>query len=428
MLENIFTYMSSLITAFNAYAKEYPFIAGAISLWGLGILSYFTRDIPRRIWAFIAKQTTTKLTLISTHLAYHDFLEWLLTNGYLKRIRSFKITGGKWGDDNKTLKSIGYGQHYFMYKWRPFKMDMGQLDSSASNMEKDQIVITIFGRSYKFFNKIFDEIKKSESKDRLKVNKWRTDYFTTIKSQRKRKMDTIFLNDGIKEEITNFTKGFLKQEDWYLKNGINYQTGMLFYGPHGTGKTSFIKALASDFNMELYILGAGKLHSIENAMMDLPEKSILLIEDIDTDSVTNRRVVCPPGPEKQLKQPRPVDSKAPKEDDGDNPMISFSFANLSEILNTIDGIASNHGRILIATTNHFEKLSRALIREGRFDLKVKFDYASNYVVKQFFDNYYPNFKFPSYFNVKDQISSSKIQNLILNNLDKPERVLSELQR
>jgi chaperone BCS1 len=46
---------------------------------------------------------------------------------------------------------------------------------------------------------------------------------------------------------------------------------------------------------------------------------------------------------------------------------------LSALLNVIDGVASQEGRVLIMTTNHIDKLDPALIRPGRVDLKIKFE-------------------------------------------------------
>lgn len=45
---------------------------------------------------------------------------------------------------------------------------------------------------------------------------------------------------------------------------------------------------------------------------------------------------------------------------------------LSGLLNAIDGVATQEGRILIMTTNHPEKLDPALIRPGRVDRQVEF--------------------------------------------------------
>ena len=49
---------------------------------------------------------------------------------------------------------------------------------------------------------------------------------------------------------------------------------------------------------------------------------------------------------------------------------------LGTILNLMDGILETPGRIIVMTSNHPEKLDPALIRPGRIDLIVKFDYCN----------------------------------------------------
>jgi chaperone BCS1 len=53
-------------------------------------------------------------------------------------------------------------------------------------------------------------------------------------------------------------------------------------------------------------------------------------------------------------------------------------------LNTIDGAASQEGRILIMTSNTPETLDAALTRHGRIDKQVKFDYISKFDAQQLF--------------------------------------------
>lgn len=41
----------------------------------------------------------------------------------------------------------------------------------------------------------------------------------------------------------------------------------------------------------------------------------------------------------------------------------------SGLLNAIDGVAAQEGRMLFMTTNHLERLSEALVRPGRVDVR-----------------------------------------------------------
>lgn len=74
--------------------------------------------------------------------------------------------------------------------------------------------------------------------------------------------------------------------------GIPYRRGYLLHGPPGSGKSSFIQALAGELNYDISLLnlserglGDDKLnHLLSNVM----ERSIVLIEDID--AAFNKRV------------------------------------------------------------------------------------------------------------------------------------------
>jgi chaperone BCS1 len=57
----------------------------------------------------------------------------------------------------------------------------------------------------------------------------------------------------------------------------------------------------------------------------------------------------------------------------DSPKIS-----LSGLLNALDGVGAQEGRLLFATTNRYETLDAALRRPGRMDVHIEFKLASQY--------------------------------------------------
>jgi len=61
----------------------------------------------------------------------------------------------------------------------------------------------------------------------------------------------------------------------------------------------------------------------------------------------------------------------------------------SGLLNALDGVRSQEGRILMMTTNHREKLDPALLRPGRADVHVKLDWASEKQMKGLFKKFFP---------------------------------------
>ena len=62
----------------------------------------------------------------------------------------------------------------------------------------------------------------------------------------------------------------------------------------------------------------------------------------------------------------------------------------SGLLNALDGVRSQEGRILMMTTNHREKLDPALLRPGRADVHVQLNYASESQMKGLFKKFFPD--------------------------------------
>ncbi len=58
------------------------------------------------------------------------------------------------------------------------------------------------------------------------------------------------------------------------------------------------------------------------------------------------------------------------------------------LLNAIDGVAAQEGRMLFMTTNHIERLNEALVRPGRVDVRLEFTHASAEQITDFFVGFY----------------------------------------
>lgn len=65
-----------------------------------------------------------------------------------------------------------------------------------------------------------------------------------------------------------------------------------------------------------------------------------------------------------------------------------SSVTFSGFLNALDGVVSGEERIIFMTTNHVDKLDRALIRPGRVDLAECIDDASPAQAKILFTRFY----------------------------------------
>lgn len=74
--------------------------------------------------------------------------------------------------------------------------------------------------------------------------------------------------------------------------GLPYRRGYLLYGPPGSGKSSFIQALAGRLNYDLSILNLSQRgmmdDKLNHLLLNAPGRSFILLEDID--SAFNKRV------------------------------------------------------------------------------------------------------------------------------------------
>lgn len=103
---------------------------------------------------------------------------------------------------------------------------------------------------------------------------------------------------------------------------------------------------------------------------------------------------------------------------------------LSQILNLLDGIVELDGRVLIACTNHLNKLDPALIRPGRIDCVIELGLCTHKMIKDIIENFYET-------NVSDceiekipenQFSPCKIYEVCFRNTDDIKKVLQILQK
>ncbi len=231
----------------------------------------------------------------------------------------------------------------------------------------------------------------------LTSNKWKQLIYTnsgtewkSTPSNNTRKLDTIILKNGLKDEIKSDLDLFLKSEEWYTDRDIPYTRGYLLYGYPGTGKTSIIKGISTYSKRHIHYLILSNVRS-DAELIELLKKinyndTILVIEDIDaTLDIVKSRDVENIDLEKKKEKEKETDKD---EENKNKEKKEKTQLTLSGLLNAIDGVFSTHGRILAMTTNHPEVLDEALIRPGRIDCKFLFDNCDSSQIKDLFEMFF----------------------------------------
>lgn len=367
-------------------------LAPLISMYGIGIATYLFRKIPSRIFYSIKSQFITTISIANYNISYDLFMKVLLGESKLRTIRSLRVSNGKWGDSNLTT-TIGFGYHFIIYKKRLLFLSITEKDSKSYE-EKVTLQITKFGRDHSFFNELISTVKKLDGKDpdEIKVFNYNPYVWEFISSIPKRSMDSIFIPSESKRKLLNALDRFTSNEKFYKDKGIPYQLGILLEGPPGTGKTSLVKAIASYLNANIASMSPSYLFELPKSLSSFNESSIMVIEDIDTSNITRERSV--------------IKIKSASEINKDE-STDFSFSSLSDVLNSIDGILSIHGRVLIMTTNHLEKLDPALFRPGRVDVLIHVGYVTQETFNEFILSFF-NKKVEREF-IGKEVTISKLQ-------------------
>jgi hypothetical protein len=251
-------------------------------------------------------------------------------------------------------------------------------------------------------NYIFTQIQSEEEEKNDKtnvINMVKFDNDVSISKigdiSKKKTFDTLFYpqKDGLIALLDKFKAKTLYPSHIPMDNKL----GILLYGPPGTGKTGTISAIANYLGRSLTIINFSEITTTSqlNSVLDKCEyeRTIFVFDEFDCllDVLGGSK-----SEEKDEKNDWGTMLLAAEGDERKQilEMMKSGRKNnknkldIGYLLQKLDGLETAEDRMIIATTNNPDKINPALLRPGRFDLKLCLGNCTQDMYGKILENYY----------------------------------------
>lgn len=312
-----------------------------------GAILAICRNVPAHIFHFFKTISTITFTMHTKHAKYNEIALFINTLRIKATSRTFSlergnmresINGSPLSDGETGLPNLilGYGISLGIYRGTLMFIEKSTLQNK--NDIDDQITITFLTRNKNVLNDFLESSVKKD-KTNVKISVSEQAWLGTLVDRSKRDLNTVFINDKIKEDLIQSIDEFRNNKQWYVDRGIPYKKCIILHGQPGTGKTSLIHAIAS--KMDMCIRYISDLENISSLFSEIETSNdLIVIEDIDALGQLDR----------ENTETKSIDKKI-----------------IHNLLNTFDGLKTPEGMILIMTTNYIDRLDDAIKRSGRID-------------------------------------------------------------
>ncbi|KAI8626541.1 P-loop containing nucleoside triphosphate hydrolase protein [Xylariaceae sp. FL1651] len=259
---------------------------------------------------------------------------------------------------------------------------------------KESVTITCLGWSTIPIQNLLEtcrDMAEDQRRSSVTIRSCRSHHWEVSAVKPIRSLDTIHLDQDVKESLINDLEKYLdpQRRNFYSEQGIPYRRGYLLHGPPGCGKSSLSLALAGKFGLDLYMANLSNLQDgdLESLFAVLPARCLVLLEDIDAVGLKRQ------------------------EEDPESWRGPHAYkCSLSSLLNVLDGVASQEGRVVIMTSNLPDQLDDALVRPGRIDIKIHMGYITQRGAQQIFLRMMKTARFDKIADeVPDGVKSSELE-------------------
>jgi len=410
MFHDLFEWISTQIRT-NQFFGAAAFASVAAALFAS------LKGVPKWIYDRIVLLISYKVTIYQTDELYDYITSWISDN-HKSKARNVEYSTKSVDDGNypleeedtrvgkkaKEIKEIPIEDFFYMRKYgRWIRISFGR-----DKLENANNLKSVYLKHYTFkgifasrsIRKLIREINEHygniKREPRFYIS--RGHYFSYMQTIKGKPLSQVVLNGPLKDSILKDITTWRDSKEEYNRRGIAHKRGHCYFGPPGTGKTTLARAIAIEYEMDVYNVNLNNIDGDDDMLSMFAEvnpNSILLFEDMDAYFDMREKVN--------------KDSK-----------ITFSG-----LLNALDGAISLNNVLIIITTNHIEKLDPALLRPGRIDLIKELGFAKTAEAEEYLSMFYlKDIKLD--FDI--ETSMCNIQNVCLANPDDSDKAISTLQK